>query len=485
MRAWKYVVLLISLVACLWSLSASAAVYGSGSMGATSWAYERMMNNIVRTGPGGMMVGGDGVVRIGYAGKQIGTVAFTEASVIGLGDIASVVARASGPVMIAMMAGDLAIRGLQRCMESGTGWCKRAPANPSEGDDHFDGAVWTYASIVSVSGDSPAAVCKAGAAMAGTDAGGAGATPWQYAGLGDVIDGGSYIGYKCLWRNNNFPDGWYVGPVYHQKQSPTCVSGYVLSGGQCVPDKTKPANWLPASYPDIAAAWNAQMAANPNRVPDYWHQMTPEEQAQASANAQAQPTQINGSDTVSDPAVETSTQTKTKPDGTTEECKTTKSVTVQARPNTGDGAKDSPLNYKTTTATTTVCPDGTTTTTTDNDTGNTGSGGGNKQDSKADPVTDTPLGDLPKLYEAKYPDGIVGVWKASKPNVQTTPFFQAIASMFPSFGGGTCPAFSLNLNVMPHGMFGVRTIDVSCSVFQVIGLIMLATAAFTARKILF
>ncbi|WP_421021320.1 hypothetical protein, partial [Klebsiella pneumoniae] len=118
-----------------------------------------MMNNIVRTGPGGMMVGGDGVVRIGYAGKQIGTVAFTEASVIGLGDIASVVARASGPVMIAMMAGDLAIRGLQRCMESGTGWCKRAPANPSEGDDHFDGAVWTYASIVSVSGDSPAAVC--------------------------------------------------------------------------------------------------------------------------------------------------------------------------------------------------------------------------------------------------------------------------------------------------------------------------------------
>ena len=114
MRAWKYVVLLISLVACLWSLSASAAVYGGGSMGATSWAYERMMNNIVRMVPGGVMVGGDGVARIGYAGKQIGTVAMTEASVIGLGDIASVVARASGPVMIAMMAGDLAIRGLQR-----------------------------------------------------------------------------------------------------------------------------------------------------------------------------------------------------------------------------------------------------------------------------------------------------------------------------------------------------------------------------------
>lgn len=473
MRAWKYVVLLVSFVACLWSVSASAAVYGGGSMGATSWAYERMMNNIVRTVPGGVMVGGDGVARIGYAGKQIGTVAMTEASVIGLGDIAAVAARASGAVMIAMMVGDLARRGLQRCMESGTGWCKRAPVNSSEGDTGFNGYRWCFAGGIggNACGDSPDTACAASVA-AGSD------RSYTYVGLGAQA---TPTFYRCVIKRG---DTIYTAQSGVQQQQ-TCVTNYTVQAGVCKPDPKAPENWLPASYPDVAAAWNAQMAANPNRVPDYWHQMTPEEQAQASANAQAQPTKINGSDTVSDPAVETSTQTKTKPDGTTEECKTTKSVTVQARPNTGDGAKESPLNYKTTTATTTVCPDGTTTTTTDQDTGNTGSGGGNKEDPKPDPVTDTPLGDLPKLYESRYPDGMVGVWKASKPNVQTTPFFQAIASMFPSFGGGTCPAFSLNLNVMPHGMFGVRTIDVSCSVFQVVGLIMLATAAFTARKILF
>lgn len=473
MRAWKYVVLLISLVACLWSLSASAAVYGGGSMGATSWAYERMMNNIVRTVPGGVMVGGDGVARIGYAGKQIGTVAMTEASVIGLGDIAAVVARSVNPAIIALTVGMFAVEmAYKRCNDSATGWCKRAPVNDNQGDSGFNGYQFCSAGGVGVwaCGDSPDAACAAVIGGAGLN----------YVGL---HPSDSPTWYWCKYR---LPDGTlYDGPSAVIQQA-TCVKGYTVQGGQCKPDPQAPENWLPASYPDIAAAWNRSAAMNPDGIPDFWRQMTPEEQAQASANAQAQPTKINGSDTVSDPAVETSTQTKTKPDGTTEECKTTKSVTVQARPNTGDGAKDSPLNYKTTTATTTVCPDGTTTTTTDQDTGNTGSGGGGKkEDPKPDPVTDTPLGDLPKLYEAKYPDGIVGVWKASKPNVQTTPFFQAIASMFPSFGGGTCPAFSLNLNVMPHGMFGVRTIDVSCSVFQVVGLIMLATAAFTARKILF
>ncbi|WP_230849227.1 hypothetical protein, partial [Ralstonia solanacearum] len=102
-----------------------------------------------------------------------------------------------------------------------------------------------------------------------------------------------------------------------------------------------------------------------------------------------------------------------------------------------------------------------------------------------DSVSDTPFGDVPKLYDAKYKEGMLGVWKASKPNVQTTAFYQAIASMFPTVGGGSCPAFSLNLNVMAQGNYGVRSIDVPCSLFQTIGLIILATAAFTARKILF
>ncbi|MDF6628515.1 hypothetical protein NMT54_24355, partial [Escherichia coli] len=119
---------------------------------------------------------------------------------------------------------------------------------------------------------------------------------------------------------------------------------------------------MPMTYPDIAAAWNAQMAANPNRVADYWKQMSPDEQAQAQQNAQRQPTQMKGTDTVSDPNVSTSTTTNTKPDGTVQQCTTTTGVRVQARSNNSATAASSPLNYQTTATNTRTCPDGTTTT---------------------------------------------------------------------------------------------------------------------------
>lgn len=448
----------------------------SGSAGMTSWNVQTSnLDRVVGATEASVQIGRDIIARIGYGGKAIGSVAAVEMASIGVADMAAVVARASGPAMIALMVGDLAVRGYQRCMESGNGWCKRAPANPNEADDGFNGFLWTAdVQGSAVTANSPAAACSG--ALAAYNA----AHP-DYNWTLERIELQGDSGARCWIR---WPSQNIVNVFGYATRSGDCVSGYTVSGGKCVVDTTKPPTWLPASYPDIASAWNAQMAANPNRIPDYWKQMTPEEQAQAEQNSQAQPAQMTGSDTVSDPNVKSSTETKKSSDGTVQECKTTTSVTVQARPNTGDGAKDSPLNYKTTSAKTTVCPDGTTTTTTDQDSGNTG-GGGQQQKEPDTPVVDTPLGDLPKLYDAKYKDGMLGVWKASKPNVQTTPFYQAIASLFPTLGGGTCPAFSLNLNVMPHGMFGVRTIDVSCSVFQVVGLIMLATAAFTARKILF
>ncbi|WP_405124705.1 hypothetical protein ACEPMY_01255 [Ralstonia pseudosolanacearum] len=440
----------------------------SGSAGMTSWNVQTSnLDRVVGATEASVQIGRDIIARIGYGGKAIGSVAAVEMASIGVADMAAVVARASGPAMIALMVGDLAVRGYQRCMESGSGWCKRAPVNPNEGDTGFNGYLWVGAG--GNTANSPLAACMLAVA----------AEPRV---TFKSMSQRSPTAYDCTGQWS--PDMGGGGAYWSVSQDQYCVKGYTVQAGACKVDPSSPVNWLPASYPDIASAWNAQMAANPNRIPDYWKQMSPEEQAQAEQNSQAQPAQMTGSDTVSDPNVKSSTETKKSSDGTVQECKTTTAVTVQARPNTGDGAKDSPLNYKTTTAKTTVCPDGTTTTTTDQDSGNTG-GGGQQQKDPDTPVVDTPLGDLPKLYDAKYKDGMLGVWKASKPNVQTTPFYQAIASLFPTLGGGTCPAFSLNLNVMPHGMFGVRTIDVSCSVFQVVGLIMLTTAAFTARKILF
>lgn len=473
--------MLVVVVLALFARGAHAASVPvrSGSSGLTSWAVETStIDRVVNATNASVQIGRDIVARVGYGGKQIGAIAAMEVSAIGIADMAAVVARASTPVMVAMMVGDLALRGLQQCANGGTGWCKRAPVNPSEGDTGFNGFGWQYGYNTSPSGGdvaygvaaSPGGACSA---MASSDAFLVG----QKARLSSIRPTGDGTTYECKFTNDG-GSNFYAGVG----QARSCVSGYVLSGGACKPDPSGPVNWLPASYPDIAAAWNAQMAANPNRVPDYWTQMTPEQQTEAQKNAERQPTRMsgNGSDSVSDPSAKSGSETKAKSDGTSQTCTTNTAVTVKARPNDSATAAASPLNYQTTAVDTTTCPDATTTTTTNSDTGSTGS-----SSQPNDSVSDTPFGEVPKLYDAKYKEGMLGVWKASKPNVQTTAFYQAIASMFPTLGGGSCPAFSLNLNVMAQGNYGVRSIDVPCSLFQTIGLIILATAAFTARKILF
>ncbi|MEW1781294.1 hypothetical protein AB0305_03740 [Arthrobacter sp. NPDC080086] len=365
--------LALAVFLCGWSLSSSATVTGGGRMGAISWDYERMMNQTIRAlnSPAGIAMDANGVVRIGYAGKRIGQIAMTETAAIGLGDIAAVAARSVNPAMIALMVGTLAVEGLQRCMQSQSGWCKPGQVNKSQGDAGFNGQGWSgqlSGGPPRATGDSPQSACQAVVD--------AFSSYWKSTGFtaGAVTpraDGSYYC--PLVW-----PDGIsYSGAVIGSDAA--CVSGYVQSGGKCVPDPSVKVDPVPVAYPDVAAAWNRQMAANPMGLPDYWHAMTPDEQAQASANAQNQPAQINGSDTVSDPAAKTSTDTQTKPDGTTETCTTTTGVRVQARPNTSATAGDSPLNYQGTTTTTRSCPStGTTTTTNGQDSGDTGrqTGGG-------------------------------------------------------------------------------------------------------------
>ncbi|MBB6593146.1 hypothetical protein HXP34_18445 [Ralstonia solanacearum] len=458
--------MLVVVVLALFARGAHAASVPvrSGSSGLTSWAVETStLDRVVNATNAGVQIGRDIVARVGYGGKQIGAIAAMEVSAIGIADMAAVVARASTPVMVAMLVGDLALRGIQQCASSGTGWCKRGPTNPNESDTGFDGYGWMwYPSSGPVQyANSPMAACSSKAALSGD----------SVVGIVRVTS----VSYNCTAKNKDGAE-YAIGTT----RGDFCVQGYTIQSGACKPDPAASANWLPMSYPDIAAAWNAQMAANPNRIPDYWKQMAPEQQAEAQKNAQRQPTQMSGTDSVSDPSAKSGSETKAKSDGTLQTCTTNTAVTVKARPNDSATAAASPLNYQTTAVDTTKCPDATTTTTTNSDTGNTGS-----SSQPNDSVSDTPFGDVPKLYDAKYKEGMLGVWKASKPNVQTTAFYQAIASMFPTLGGGSCPAFSLNLNVMAQGNYGVRSIDVPCSLFQTIGLIILATAAFTARKILF
>ena len=358
----RLVLFAVAVVLCGWSLSSSATVTGGGRMGQISWDYERMMNQTIRSlnSPAGIAMDSNGIARIGYAGKRIGQIAITETATIGIADMAAVAARSVNPAMIAIMVGTLAVEGLSRCLQSNTGWCKRGQANPSASDVGFDG--WSWNGKAGALFPSPLQACVS-------------LTPEGNVSFNSIQDAGDGS-YNCLFNNLNSGGMFLYGRTVRSGQ---CVASYVLSGSACVVDPNVKVDPVPVTYPDIAAAWNRQMAANPTGLPDYWHAMTPDEQAQAASNAQNQTPQINGTDTVSDPSAKTSTDTQTKPDGTSETCTTTTGVRVQARPNTSATSGDSPLNYQGTTTTTRSCPStGTTTTTNGQDSGDTGTrtGGG-------------------------------------------------------------------------------------------------------------
>lgn len=98
---------------------------------------------------------------------------------------------------------------------------------------------------------------------------------------------------------------------------------------------------------------------------------------------------------------------------------------------------------------------------------------------------DSSFPDVPELYQQKYPEGIKGVWNAKKPELMQTPFIAGIASMFPSFGSGACPVWSMDFNILPGSNYGTQVFSVPCWIFQAIGLIILTSAVFAARWIIF
>lgn len=353
----RLVLLALAVFLCGWSLCARATDVSVllGRAGMTSWQVEvDALSSVVAATETDATLARGVVSRVAVSGTSMGTIAATELSTVGMADIAMVVARSVNPALIALTVGALAVQGIQRCMSSGTGWCQRAPVNSSTGDTGYDG--WQYTTSGQVFVDSPSAACQKQMSLNDPQA--------SFLGIVDAGGGNYYCKIKQLNGDIQQP--------YLARRSGDCASGLVLSNGQCVVDPSKPVSWLPAGYPDVAAAWNKQMAGNPMGVRDYWSSMTPDERAAAEQNAKQQPAKINGSDTVSNPNVKTDSTTQTKPDGTLQTCTTVTGARVQARPNTSATAPTSPLNYNTTTTATTTCPDGTSTRTTNQDSGDTG-----------------------------------------------------------------------------------------------------------------
>jgi hypothetical protein len=239
--------------------------------------------------------------------------------------------------------------------------------------------------------------------------------------------------------------------------SSSCPAGQVRNAaGECVAG-----GLVPATDSDIDAA-ATQVANDPATA-------VPQVQALSQNNLTLDPSTPMTLTTPGPVTTPSTTQTVSGPTGTTT---TTSNQTI-----TFNHGGDTITNSNFTTSivnntTTTTDPNVTTTdpTTTDTD---------------VDSYSDTPFAAVPTLYEQKYPDGIEGVWNDNKDSILQSAFFESINSLIPTFSGGSCPNFGLNLNIASWASYGTQSFPVPCWVYDAIGLILLVTAAFTARAIVF
>ena len=109
-----------------------------------------------------------------------------------------------------------------------------------------------------------------------------------------------------------------------------------------------------------------------------------------------------------------------------------------------------------------------------------------EDDSEEQSPTDAPLGDVPKLYEKKYPDGLLGVWDAKKAEFEQTSFFRMIDELTPKIGqAGSCPSWSIDLSWTPGGSMGVHELQPPCMIWPILKAIVIISALFLARALIF
>lgn len=249
----------------------------------------------------------------------------------------------------------------------------------------------------------------------------------------------------------------------------TCPAGTTNTGTSCTSAPTS----APSSDGDIQNAIADGLTANPSRAPDVlkniydqggWVPLDAADQAGWNITT---PT-VEGKPQVT-------TTTSTAADGST--LTTTKTTTPKATvSSSGDNVTNNTLTYNITNVTSSV---------TRNQYGDVVSSSTSTEDKDSEVFQDAAMPEQPNLYTQKFPDGLAGVWRDNKPDVKATEFYQGVASMFPSFGGGQCPAWTTSFNLGAAGNFGNGSFTVPCWIFQALGLVILATAAFTARKIIF
>jgi hypothetical protein len=124
---------------------------------------------------------------------------------------------------------------------------------------------------------------------------------------------------------------------------------------------------------------------------------------------------------------------------------------------------------------------------------NNGAAGVNKVDTVTETPpaeaasVDTPLPAQPKLYERKFPNGLVGVWTTRKAELSASPLLSLASTLMPSIAPtGTCPVWMLDLNFAgTPWQFGAYDVAPACDLWKVAAAIVIVSALLLARALVF
>ncbi|NMG46950.1 hypothetical protein GO613_02380 [Azoarcus communis] len=229
-------------------------------------------------------------------------------------------------------------------------------------------------------------------------------------------------------------------------------------------------SYVPATDANIESSLTQSFTADPSRMPAVL-------QAAISAGYVPSwgPTQASGPSSVIGPSTTTTTQTAS---GT----QTTVTNNTYNLSYNGDT-----VTITNTTTKNTVHPDGsqTTETTTTQPSPNQTPEDADDQQYSLD-FEESPFPEIPDFYEQKYPDGFLGAWNARKAELQSTSLFSLVTAFTSGApAAGTCPSWSMNLNMPGVVSLGTHNLAPPCEVWPFIKAIMIITALFVARRLIF
>lgn len=180
-----------------------------------------------------------------------------------------------------------------------------------------------------------------------------------------------------------------------------------------------------------------------------------------------QPVSVTGPASVAGPSTTSTQQFKDaagNPTGTQTTTNTT-NYNISYGPNT--------VTTTTTNTTTVTNPDGTSSVKTDSE-----------QTAPDSSASDTPLGDVPKLYTRKYPNGLTGVWDTQKAALLNTSLLRLTSNLMPTITASGYPSFPVPVVIGPWN-FGTYDVSPPPLVWDFLKLCVIITALFLARALIF